>query len=318
MPNIYSHYFCGRDALPLMQNETAALAIKYPKAYNIGCQGPDIFFYFRFWPWTKSYGLPDAGRMIHNYNTGAFFEKCLDHIRGLKDEAEKQKAMAYIFGFLCHYSLDTTVHPFIWYFCGRRKYHTLLETHIDSALLLYKGLSIEKLPAYTLLNVSEDEKRVADDLLCHALKSAHGYMLKKGFAVEAISNMRTAVKALHDPKGRKYKFASSLERILDKEAAFTLVVYPPRPPEEYDFLNMQKRIWQPPWGGGESGESYIELLETASSKAAKLCDSAYLAIATDGYDGFGELLGDLSFTTGLDWRLEVEKENGVSIYLKTD
>ena len=45
MPSLYTHYLFGQDALVLMDKEVRAIVEAHPALYNLGLQGPDIFFY---------------------------------------------------------------------------------------------------------------------------------------------------------------------------------------------------------------------------------------------------------------------------------
>lgn len=66
MPNIWTHIlFCEdmadsiKDPNPFSKNEA------YMK---LGAQGPDPFFYYRFWPWIKEERVHDIGTAFNLYD----------------------------------------------------------------------------------------------------------------------------------------------------------------------------------------------------------------------------------------------------------
>ncbi|MDY3117950.1 MAG: zinc dependent phospholipase C family protein, partial [Peptoniphilus sp.] len=76
----------------------------YPDHYAIGSQGPDIFFY-HVTSKTRS-----VGEAIHEKPLADFLNKNKDWI---EQGPRMSPTWAYFFGFLAHFSLDLSVHPYI-------------------------------------------------------------------------------------------------------------------------------------------------------------------------------------------------------------
>ncbi|MCD8127649.1 MAG: zinc dependent phospholipase C family protein [Clostridiales bacterium] len=107
MPTTYAHFYFGRRAEPLLP-ETAAEAVrKNLQLYDIGLHGPDILFYYQ--P-LKSNPIGRLGGTMHDRPASAFFYPA----RAIYASAENREgAMAYLVGFLCHYALDSACHGYI-------------------------------------------------------------------------------------------------------------------------------------------------------------------------------------------------------------
>ena len=98
MPAGYTHYCFGKDVYKHLDDQNIKdLLLRNENCFLIGLHGPDIFFYER---WNK------IARKMHQEKASVFFEKAQDVIQ---NEAQ----LAYILGFICHYLLDSQMHPYI-------------------------------------------------------------------------------------------------------------------------------------------------------------------------------------------------------------
>jgi len=117
MPDIMSHIFMGYDVLNALpeKNNFKISAAKHEGLFNDGLQGPDPFLYREIFPWNRS-SISDIGNRMHKEKTGAFLLGLLNDLR-ISENCNDMKS-ACICGLICHYSLDTICHPYIFYFCS--------------------------------------------------------------------------------------------------------------------------------------------------------------------------------------------------------
>lgn len=80
---------------------------KYPELFNIGLHGPDILFYYR--PLSEN-KVNQTGFGMHERRGKEFFENAA---KTVKVENLNAAFIAYLYGFICHFSLDTTCHGYI-------------------------------------------------------------------------------------------------------------------------------------------------------------------------------------------------------------
>jgi hypothetical protein len=84
MPSLLTHYLCGNEMLKVLQNEDLINIItKYRQIFNIGTQGPDIFFYYRVWPWLDSKGINKLGERMHVEKVNDFFINAVEYIKSI-------------------------------------------------------------------------------------------------------------------------------------------------------------------------------------------------------------------------------------------
>ena len=126
MPASYAHYRFGRDVLTFLPESIRGEIKEYRSLYNIGLHGPDILFYYK--P-VKSNAVTKLGNDMHDQPALQFFENAADLY--LKTD-NKAALKAYLFGFICHFALDSTCHPYIEKMTDiSRLSHTELESELE-------------------------------------------------------------------------------------------------------------------------------------------------------------------------------------------
>ena len=103
MPDVAVHASFGREVLASLSDEVRAVIL--PEPYTFALFGPDLWFMYR--PWRRREG---RGRRMHTVTPGAFLSALL---RKAGVSAARPELHSYLAGFLCHYALDATTHPYI-------------------------------------------------------------------------------------------------------------------------------------------------------------------------------------------------------------
>ena len=112
MPGFASHYLFGQESLSHLKEDREFHTLSlHPHAFNLGLQGPDVFYYYL--PAWLLYDKNIASH-IHGEASLQFFIAMLDARNKLSKHSHRIIADAYICGFLGHYTLDTYCHPYIF------------------------------------------------------------------------------------------------------------------------------------------------------------------------------------------------------------
>ena len=107
MPTTYTHYAFGQEVKQLLPKKLEYMIDLYEDYYNIGVHGPDILFYYRSFYKNK---VNQYGVKVHNEPMKVF----LDHAYPVfEQQHRKRAAFAYLAGFMTHFILDSTCHPYI-------------------------------------------------------------------------------------------------------------------------------------------------------------------------------------------------------------
>lgn len=136
MPTTYTHYRFGRDVcrqLPLSVQEAID---EYQGLYDLGVHGPDLLFYYK--ALTKN-PVNRTGSDIHAKAGYLFFEPAARQVKAM---ADPEPAMVYLYGFLCHFTLDSFCHPYIEQMSRSQGItHSAIEAELDRFFLEKDGYS---------------------------------------------------------------------------------------------------------------------------------------------------------------------------------
>ena len=134
MPSTYAHRRFGADVL---QQLPAALQDQIGKnraLFDVGLHGPDLLFYYHA---AKSSPVSALGNAMHEQPGRVFFERARGVVRQAKD---RDAALAYALGFVCHFALDSTCHPYVEAYTRQSGVsHCEIETEFDDMLLRRDG-----------------------------------------------------------------------------------------------------------------------------------------------------------------------------------
>ena len=276
MADFVSHHLFGGQALAVFPASVQALAQAHPACFFWGCQGPDPLFYRKIWLGSPLHKL---GNRMHSEKTDELFAALARGVHCLTDEAHRI-AGAYFYGFLCHYALDSTIHPYVY--CRQEQIrgtderlsgsavHCQIESDID--YLLYERIHhapvTEFAPTlpYTL---TVEEKAVLSVLLHAVLRHVYGETVPVRELRRAFDEMLIWERFLYSDSRAVYRGAQQIERLAGRGALLTGHMKVERP--GWDALNEQHIPWCNLWRTEETRtESVPELFGLARIRAASL------------------------------------------------
>ena len=134
MPSTYAHYRLGKEVIRRLDPDLRTIAEGHRQLYDIGLHGPDILFYYDA---LHRNPVSRIGFDMHGFPAREFFGPARDTVSGASD---RDAAYAYLMGFVCHFALDSTCHPYIEdYINDRGVAHTKIEGEFDRMLLVKDG-----------------------------------------------------------------------------------------------------------------------------------------------------------------------------------
>lgn len=146
MPAIYAHETFGLNSLNLLDNETKEIININLTQYKLGLQGPDLFFYYR--PYLRC-NINKLAFTLHNNPVNEFLQKASTLI---KSKGINSKEFAYVLGFICHFTLDSTCHPYITKEVNELKFnHIEMEGEFDKFLLIKDNINPLSFPAHNMV-----------------------------------------------------------------------------------------------------------------------------------------------------------------------
>ena len=325
MPGFLTHYLFSINTYHALKKKTLQDIIKeHKQVYFLGAQGPDIFFYYLPCNLNKKKQL---GSTMHHTCTSDFFHSCLKEIPKLKEESEREIALAYVSGFLCHYTLDSISHPFIYARTDYDRYvkevkaplsygaeHCNYETKIDSNMLKrYKKTSPSKMNYKEMLKITKQETLTLASFLTDTINSTYfkenGYSyVNESFIKRTLKYMPYELKLLQDKYGWKRPAAYFLEKYTVKFHLLSGLITTDRLFEDEDVLNLKKESWASPWVPDLlKDETFVEIFECGAYRLDSLSSAWSNLENPEVYASevakLVKHLGNLSYNSGLDWRL---------------
>ena len=308
MPGFITHYICGQAILNTVSPDAKNTIQQHQQLYNIGTQGPDIFFYYI--PGLLKKRSRDIGTQMHKHHFGAFIGHMIDSLIA-SPESERPALMAYISGFLTHYALDASAHPYVYSKTGVRqkgdtakaiKYsvnHRKFETAIDVLML---DLMSSKQPSdyklWELINVEEAPAQIASDAMSAAIHASHQRYISPKEVYRAMVYMINITWVIQSRKGRRKRFMELIENLTIGEALLTSIVHMQEVTSGVDYMNIAHSPWGLP-GTEARTESFVELYGNAVSNGAQMIDSLWGYIQGNiTKEGLMLAIGDRSLSTG--------------------
>lgn len=308
MPSFVTHYLYGVESFQQTKNNALKAVIKkHKQVYCLGLQGPDLFLYdFLMALQTPFRGM---GRKLHNDRTRDYIFTLVDHTMKLKHPKEKEIAMAYTAGFICHYLLDSNTHPFIYYHSGQKDItnplhafalHSQFETTLDANMYLYKtGDSITHFPFYKTIALKKDEAKITARLLKNTINETYFYhkpTLSTKRVLLSMKSMYLEIKQLQDPSGGKQKLFHAIDQVCPGYPILSSMISNGFLNPSKDMLNLQKKPWYSPWEPDVIyTKSYPELFHESLSLSKAVFDTLY----TTDFTALHKLILNRSYNTGL-------------------
>lgn len=156
MPATYAHYVFGKKVYKRLPKEEKKVICEAKDAFLLGLHGPDLLFYYH--PLGRN-EVNRQGYQMHHEVAADFFEK------GKRIYRENQSGIlkAYLYGFLCHYILDSECHPYVELYMEENDLgHHEIETEFDRYLMELDGYDpLEYVPVHHLISRRKTREQIA-------------------------------------------------------------------------------------------------------------------------------------------------------------
>jgi hypothetical protein len=133
MPNYFAHSVFGQRVFHYLSPELQRQVDQQWESYACGQYGPDPLFFYRFW---RRNLVAQEGHALH----GQTPQSALERMRRPVEE-EQPFALGYAMGFLCHFMLDSSCHPYVYEMNDRGEIsHLAMEGEFDRHLMREAGI----------------------------------------------------------------------------------------------------------------------------------------------------------------------------------
>lgn len=316
MPATITHAFFAKDVYDILPNDIRKnLEIDRCKMFS---QSTDSLMFYNLFSLFPGKEIRDFQGYFHKKQSQEFF---INLLRYTKDNKIKDKDVySFIVGFICHYALDTTVHPYIIYRTGifkkdipsTYKYnnvHTFMETFIDNDMVRRR----EKTNPYKF-----DIGKFCFDLkpFSKSLDKTINYTFYNTFKLKEMAevyykSLRQMKMALVLFRRDSYGIKKNIYKLVDtftskRTFRFEAISYHYPLDDKHNFLNSNHHMWRNPTTYDmTSTESFVDLYLKAI-KLAKVLICASFDYLNDKDIDLEQIFTNNSYVTGLNCDLKKE------------
>ena len=276
MPAAITHFLHAQKALNYFQNGKSVPVV--PDAFLWGAQGPDFLFYCNRYPWRKGEGLRPYGDRLHDELPSRLLGCMRAYYRSCRPEWEPF-LRSYLYGFLCHYSLDRTAHPYVHAQIEnlRKEYtdrsesflHCMIESELDVIVLrMERNMLPTDFNLKSAVPWNDEVLTVIASLYVSVLNSLYGETSSVGQVMRAMKDCRQIQGLLNDRTTFKKSLLESLEK-RKHSYCFSCFFRGISEEDGYDYANVLSTGWRwPPDSPRMRNDSFFDLYETSARESA--------------------------------------------------
>lgn len=310
MPAFITHYLFSEEMLDIIANDVDFELNR--SAVAIGTQGPDIFFFHRFLPiFMAGKSRRKVGGALHKSQPAKLFEAMAEYI---PTSSYPNIARSYAYGFVMHYALDKSCHPFVYAFensvmiKGKPTHHSTGHNTIEHGMDTYI-LNMKK----GIADPSDFDSAGTfgnDDIVFHEIARMISFVvprvigepLSEQEAFYAIKDTIFMQKFLLNRDNKIMKRVGILDDAVApvlKNYRFSAHINPKDLENVAQYANIEKRLWHSPYDESvDRFDSYIELFDKAKDDCALLI-KGFDNVCNGSANGY-DMTKNISFLTGLE------------------
>lgn len=273
MPGLLTHYLFGEDIIDQIPDNTLKNILNNNRhAYDYGLQGPDLFFYDLV-HLSMNHGS-NLGSLLHEEHTSRFLTYMLLAANKLSNRQDKEIAIAYICGFIGHYSLDTHAHPYVYYMTDTNDYASYPKSKCMSDHIEFEGeievllfddryhIPAHKLRRKAFMHLSAREMTTIAKVLSYSLKRTYGIKIPPYKIKGTIIRSTLVNRLLQDRTGIKKMFLHNVEKNTYGYYLASGMIFQYRLPKDRSVLNENHREWYCPVTCQKRTDSFMDLYKS--------------------------------------------------------
>ena len=310
MPSTATHAFFAKDVYDILPEKLCEkLDVEKSKMYGQSVDSLKFYNLFSLAPGKK---IRDFQSTFHDNQTQEFF---LNLLKYMKDKDTKDKdTYSYLFGMICHYALDSTLHPYIVYRTGifdknrpsTYKYnnvHTFMENFIDNDMIRRRTNTNPYFFDFSefcfdISPFSEDLAETID----YAFYNTFQISEMSKIYYKSLKQMDFAIKVFRrDPYGIKKFFYKLVDSFTSRRCfRFEAISYHYPLEDRHNFLNSNHSTWRNPCiYDATSKESFVDLYLKAIKFAKVLMCASCDYLEGKNID-LEKVFDNKSYVTGID------------------
>lgn len=299
MASTITHAYFIMDVYDKLDLETKTFLIDEKELLKTAAQSMDTLFFYNITKFKKGKRIREFGEYFHDNNTYQFFETLINYIK-YNGYGHNSDVIAYLYGMLSHYILDSNLHPFIIYKTGdKNMLHPEVESYFDNYLIkLKENIVPYKFKCHNFCLNIKNFSPTLKETINFTYKETFDINNMSKFYLKSIKDMKRFYKIFrYDSSGIKYRFYNIVDIISPKS-------FRRKSPLSYhlkidtSYYNLDHKTWYNPTSKKyKSNKSIIEIYISSITECVNTINDINKYI----YDNVGnlkEILKDVSYLTG--------------------
>lgn len=317
MPATITHAYFAEDLFNLLDKNTKNKIKENKKKLMMFSQSTDPLMFYIISP-TNGKKIRNLQHIAHTEKTNDFFKNTITFIKDNK-YYEKQDVLAFLYGFICHFVLDSNVHPFIFYKTGEfikddiktYKYNGLhhnMESYLDNYML--KKHNITKINLKKFCFSLKPFTKELNKVISYSFLKTYNINNMDKIYLNSLKQMNFFVTAFRlDP----HKYKSHIYRFIDKftppktfklEAISYNIV-----DKKIDYLNNNHKEWNYPINKKfKSHKSFEELYQDSLIEAKNIIEKVNNYFFKNQNLEIDSLFHNRNYLTGVDCKIKKKQK----------
>ena len=252
MASHMTHFYMAEKVLLRSGGKTREIMDDYSDCFYSGCQGNDVLFYSFF-------EFKGFAGVTHTRGTYELFCRMCEFVR----ESGRGDLRAYLYGFICHYTLDRNIHPYVIYSAAkymppffppkyRKSLHLMLEAGID--FVLQRDKLEKKHPGCDCDYVLKDSAAVCEcvaDMYFGAVDPLYGVKMPYEELLALPKRMRSYQKIFENKNSPLYALLMTAGAIMNYPSYIYGFRKPKKKYAKQDWMNLSRRLYPQTTGGSK-------------------------------------------------------------------
>lgn len=306
MPSTITHAFFAQDVYNQLDS-TIQKKIKSEKQVMMFAQNTDPLMFYNILSFQKGKKIRSLQSTCHQEKTLLLFENIISYMKE-KKYYQDPSTLTFLYGFITHYVLDSTIHPYIFYKTGNfdkkrketHKYnglHAYMETYIDNYFLEKRKIPLN---FHFCFDLAPFSKELTDTINY----SFHQTFQEKDMAKKYYQSLKQMELFLtlfrKDNLGIKKRIYSLIDCFTPKNTfSFQSLSYHLGDFERFDFLNKKHQTWVYPVDKERKSKKDIDqLYQEALVKTKRIIEQIHNYFFLEKNIHLESLLGNNSYLTG--------------------
>lgn len=310
MPALITHQIFARQIFEKLESSQKNKVSQ--KDFEIFSQSHDYFYYYHNYNVNQTKEINKFGKYVHKSNSQSYIINIIRNIRKNHLGNNKQ-AIAFLYGAISHYILDSTTHPYIFYYSGcynpnipeSKKYqgkHNQMERHIDCYLyqkFYQKNINQLNIRKEILPNTTITKEVV--DLINQSYKDTYNKPRIAPYFLKGISHAQIYFSLFtQDRYGIKKGIYSTISSLSYRNKEILANYSYHIKNINLAYLNLEHHQWHHPCTNEIFTTSFEDLFDEAIAKTLNIINYVNKVLYNDeDYRNLVNIIPNYSYITGL-------------------